>query len=98
MEEFEDLIIKEEADINKELFKKHFNFQVPSAIIYSLYNTSNEENKKSVTVIKTELKDLENEIKQMSKEEIKNEKPYKIVIIVEKILEFNKQRKNREGQ
>ena len=32
----------------------------------------------------------------MSKDEIKNEKPYEIVDIVEKILEFNRQ--NQEGQ
>ena len=32
----------------------------------------------------------------MSKDEIKNEKPYKIVDIVEKILEFNRQ--NQEGK
>ena len=49
-----------------------------------------------VNTIKSELIDLKNEIKKMSKDEIKNEKPYKIVDIVEKILKFNQQ--NQEGE
>ena len=37
------------------------------------------------------LKDLKEEIKKMSKEEIENERPDEIVNIVEMILDFNKQ-------
>ena len=49
-----------------------------------------------INVIKSGLSDLINEIKKMSKNEIKIEKPHKIVDIVEKILHFNRQ--NQEGQ
>ena len=42
------------------------------------------------------LKDLKTQIKGMSKEERKNEKPDKIVEIVREILNFNKQ--NQEGK
>ena len=49
-----------------------------------------------INVIKSGLSDLKNEIKKMSKNEIKIEKPHKIVDIIEKILQFN--RKNQEGQ
>ena len=49
-----------------------------------------------VNTIKIGLIDLKNEIKKMFKDEIKTEKPYEIVDIAEKILEFNKQ--NQEGQ
>ena len=42
-----------------------------------------------VSLIKSGLSDLKNEIKKMSEDETKIEKPYKIVDIVEKILEFN---------
>ena len=49
-----------------------------------------------VNLINSGLKDLKEEIKKMSKEEIKNEKPDKIVNIVEKILKFNEQ--NQQGQ
>ena len=42
------------------------------------------------------MSDLKKEIKKTSEDEIKNEKLYEIVDIVEKILEFNKQ--NQEGK
>ena len=44
-----------------------------------------------VKTIKSGLINLKNEIKKMAKDEIKIEKPYEIVDIVEKILEFNQQ-------
>ena len=46
---------------------------------------------KIVNTIKSGLSDLKNEIKKMSESGIKTEKPYEIVDIVEKVLEFNKQ-------
>ena len=53
-------------------------------------------NKQFVDVINSQLIDLNNEIEKMSKDEIKTEKPYKIVDIVEKILKFNQ--RNEEGK
>ena len=53
-------------------------------------------NKDLVNVIKSRLSDLKNEIKKMSENKIEIEKPNKIVDIVEKIIDFNKQ--NQEGQ
>ena len=47
-------------------------------------------NERLVNVIKTGLSDLQNEIKEMSDDELKIEKPDKIVDIVEKILDFNR--------
>ena len=83
---------KKETDINKELFKKYFNFQRPSSMLKDLYQTNDrEKNSKLVSVIKSGLKDLETEIKRMSKEEREIEKPDKIVEIVEDILKFNEQ-------
>ena len=46
--------------------------------------------------IKNDLIDLESEIKKMSEEEIKNEKPYEVVDIVESILKFNEE--NQKGK
>ena len=43
-----------------------------------------------VNTIKSGLSDLEYEIKKMSEDEVKIEKPYEIVDIVEKIFDFNK--------
>ena len=77
--------------------KKYFSFQRPSEILKAVYTTKTRRtNEKLVNVIKTGLSDLKNEIKEMSDDEIEIEKPNKIVDIVEKILEFNKQ--NQEGQ
>ena len=92
-----ELIIKKETGINRELFKNYFGFQVPTAMLKNLYKL-NDRNKSNLLVntIKSGLRDLKNEIKKMSEDEIKIEKPYEIVDIVEKILEFNKQ--NQEGQ
>ena len=47
-------------------------------------------------VIESGLIDLEKEIKKMSEEEIKIEKPEIIIEIVEEILKFNKQK--QEGK
>ena len=45
---------------------------------------------KLINVIKSGLSDLKDEIKEMSEDEIENEKLDKILEIVEKILDFNK--------
>ena len=70
---------------------------MPTAMLKTLYNLNDgKKNNRLVNKIKNGLSDLENEIKKMSEDEIKTEKPYEIVDIVEKILESNKQ--NQEGQ
>ena len=95
--EFNELINKEEPDIKSELFKKYFSFQRPIEMLKAVYTTKNRRKKeKLVNVIKSGLSDLKNEIKEMSDDVIEIEKPDKIVDIVEKVLEFNRQ--NQEGQ
>ena len=54
------------------------------------------ENDALVKLIKSGLNDLKEDIEEMSEDEIKNEKPEKIMDIVQRILEFNRQ--NQEGQ
>ena len=56
-----------------------------------------EKNKINVNLINSGLRDLKKEIKKISEDEIKNEIPYEIVGIVEKILEFNKQKQQGHG-
>ena len=52
-----------------------------------LYNLNDRnENNKLVDIIKSRLIDFKNEIEKMSEDEIKNEKRYKIVHIVGKII------------
>ena len=63
-----------------------------------LYETKNKkENNELVNVIKSGLIDLKDEIKKMSKEEIENEKPDKILKVVEEILKFKKQKQQGLG-
>ena len=62
-----------------------------------LYKTKDKEkNSKLVDIFNSGLKDLTEEIKNMSKEEREIENPESIVKIVEMILNFNKQ--NQEGK
>ena len=63
----------ESKTIKCDLFKKHFNFNVPSALIKQLYETKNrKKNNELVNVIKSGLSDLKDEIKEMSEDEKKN--------------------------
>ena len=94
--EFNKWINKKETSINTELFTKHFNFQRPSNMFNFLNNINDiKKNSELVDVIISGLKDLKNEIKDMSKEERENEKPDTIVEIVEDILGFNKNKKQK---
>ena len=96
--ELDTLVTKEEAGINLELFKKHFNFQKPSdmlKVVYTIYDKK--KNNDLVNVIDSGLGDLENEIKDMSDKVKEVEKPNKIVDIVEKIRRFNKQKQEGQG-
>ena len=95
---FNERINKQETDINLELFKKHFNFQRPSDIFNYLNNINDiEKNSKLVNVIISRLKDLKKEIKKMSEEVRKTEKPDKILKIVEEILRLYKQKQEGQG-
>ena len=66
-------------------------------MLKAVYNTNSKmKNTDLINVIKSGLNDLKDEIKEMSEDEIKIEKPHKTVDTVEKILEFD--RRNQEGQ
>ena len=49
-----------------------------------------------MNTIKSGLSDLKDKIKKTSEDEIKIEKPYEIVNIIEKILKFNEQKQNKQ--
>ena len=97
LKEFNELINREETNINSELFQKHFKFQRLSDTLKAVYTTNDKnKNNRLVNVIKSGLSDLKNEIEKMGEEEQETEKLNKIVDSVEMILEFNKQK--QEGQ
>ena len=72
------------------MFKEYFNFESPTVLTKQLYKIKNKkENSELVNVIKSGLIYLKDEIRKMSEDEKKIEKPNEIVNIVEEILEFN---------
>ena len=95
---FKEWIIKKETNMNSELFRQYFNYQIPSALFDDLHNLKDNplKNNMLVYVIESGLIDLEKKIKEMSKEEKEIEKPDVIVEIVEEMFKFNKQ--NQEGK
>ena len=95
---FNEWIDKEETDINKELFKEHFNFQRPIDMLKYLHQANDRaKNNKLVSVIICRLEGLKKKIREMSEEEREIEKPDKIVKIVKKILKFNKEKQKGQG-
>ena len=91
-------IFDEKINLNKKLFKKHFNFQKPSDMLMLLNATKDKtKNNELVNKIHSGLEDLKEEIKNMSKKEIKIKNPDKIVEIVEMILKVNKQNQQGKG-
>ena len=92
------MINKEDTHVNKEIFKKYFKLESPS-LMYKVLRTLNDKEKNSdlVNMFNSALKDLKEEIKKMSKEEIENERPDDIVRVVKMILHFNKQNEQGKG-
>ena len=67
-------------------------------MLKTVYNTNDKKkNNDLVIMIKSELSDLKKEIENMSEEEKEIEKPNVIIDIVEKILEFDKQKQEGQG-
>ena len=86
-EKLNEWINKKETGIDRELFKKHFNVQRPSDM---LYNTNDKKKSNDLVIMnKSGLNELKREAENMSEEEKEIEKPNEIIDIVEKILEFN---------
>ena len=93
-----ELVTKKETDMNRESFKRYSNFQMLTAMLKAVYTINDrKKNNELVRMIKSRLNDLKNEIERMSEDEIKIEKPYEIVNIVENILEFNRQNQEVQG-
>ena len=91
------IVAEEEKGINNDLFRDYFKYQNPNRMYKNLNITKNtKRNEIKKDLFKGALTDFKDRIKQTSEDEINIEKPYKIVDIVEKILEFNRQ--NQEGQ
>ena len=76
MSNFNERVNKKEANINSEIFQRHFKFQRPSDILKLVYKTNNKKkNSELVNVIESGLSDLKTKIENMSEEEKEIEKP-----------------------
>ena len=86
-------IIADEKDVNDENFWNYFMYQNPSFLAKYLIRDMQAKNEQLLNNVNDGLIDLGNAI--IEKEIPKYENPNKIVDIVEKILDFNKQQKGK---
>ena len=84
-------IEKESKGTDNDMFKKYFYFSTPVASTKELLKIKDARgNNEFVQKIKNRYSNLKDEIKEMPKEEIKNEKPNEMLRIANEILDFNK--------
>ena len=73
------------------MFKTYFNFLAPIDLAKKLFETKDKKkNSELVEEIKNRWSNVKDKFK-MSKEEIKTEKPNDVLVIINKILDFNKE-------
>ena len=96
-EEVDRLIDLKKKDITDKLVKKHFQVNSPNNMQKKLKGskTNLEKNRIQVSMIKSRLKDLEEEIEDMSEPEKEIGGPDEIVDIIERILEFNRNNEDK---
>ena len=96
-EEFDRLIDIKKRDINDKLVKNHFQVNSLNDMQKELKGSkiNLEKNRIQVSMIKSKLKDLEEEIEDMSEPEKEIEGPDEIVDIIKRILEFNRNNKDK---
>ena len=83
-------IENESKSINYGLFEKCFKYSAPTVLAKELFETKDKKkNNNLVKLIQVKQSILKDKINNMSGEEIKIEKPDKILGIVEKIIKFN---------
>ena len=83
----------DENNINEQIFKDYLGYRSPSFLVKDLCKSDQSKSDTTVKYINESLTDLRNSI---NNEEItENENPEKLVNIVEKILDFNKQKKGK---
>ena len=92
-------IEQKSENINNDLFKSYFNFSAPLDLAKKLFETKDKkENSEFVGKIKIRWSNLKDQIEKMPKAEIKNEKPNEILVIVNDIINFNKEiQKQQDG-
>ena len=94
--DFDELLLKARGYLDSDLIQKHFNYNTLEEMLEYLFNARvTYKNGARVSVIKSGLKDLKNEIRQMSASEMNNRRPDVIVNLVQKILDANERQLDR---
>ena len=92
-EEFLSENVNEEKHINEEIFRNYFKYQNPSSLVKDLFKVEKNKRDKIRYLIINEFIKLMEDINL--KEIPENKNPKKVVNIVEKVLNFNKQQKGK---
>ena len=78
--------------------ENYFDLVAPTVLAKELFKTKDKnKNSELVELIKVRWSNLKDETKRMSEKEIENEKPNKILKIVEEILDFNSKIQKQQG-
>ena len=84
---------KKKKNINNELFNNYFDYVKPDNTFKRLRDSSDERNKDMVESINKKLTKMKNIVKNVPKDTVsKIEENEKIIDIVERILEFNREK------
>ena len=95
---FFEYVENESKDINYDLMENYFDLVAPTVLAKELFETKDKnKNSELVELIKVRWSNLKDETKKMSEREIENEKPDKILKIVEEILDFNNKIQKQQG-
>ena len=95
---FFEYVENESKDINYDLMENYFDLVAPTVLAKELFETKDKnKNSELVELIKVRWSNLKDETKKMSEKEIENEKPDKILKIVEEILDFNNKIQKQQG-
>ena len=95
---FIEYIENESKGINYDLFKDYFDLVAPTVLAKKLLETKNKnKNNELVEKVKNRWSNLKDVIEEMTEDEIKTEKPDKILEIVKEILDFNKRIRKQKG-
>ena len=90
------MLYKAREYLDPDLIQKHFNYNTLEKMLETLFDTRDSyKNGVKVSLIKSGLRDLKNEIKQMSKNERNSKRPDAIVDLVEKVLDANERQLDR---
>ena len=96
---FFEYIENKSKTIDYNLFKEYFRFEVPSALAKKLYETKDKKkNNDLVELITVKWSNLKDEIEKIFEDRKETEKPDKILEIVEEILIFNRENREKQGQ